>query len=324
MKPQALVATALALALTAGAAAQATARSKSTDWFATAVNFTNVGTTYSWPWEADYKHWIGTEPGFYTPHRTASYPRWPGGPNDPGWANVPLNIPPVTTTHDAHFIGKCISYSTWDLRYVQRGAQTGWAPGVSGYIDADADAGWFSNHDCGSKTRFTDPWAFDLPANEEGILTFWTEFDVASYLSAPAPTLIDASGYARIQRNFIGEVISNTGTTTIDLLSASVGSSQSLFELGIGEGVSFLDGGTVPDKLNTLLAGLHITDTTASWQLSGLLDLSCEWRIAPAPYDRTVKITWSDITTAVAQTVPSPGSIAFMTLGLCVALRRRR
>lgn len=323
MKPRTIVAASLALALAAGAAAQKSAESSSTDWFATAVNFTNVKGAYSWPWVADYKHWIGAEPATYTPHMSADYPAWPDIPDDPAWNNVPLNIAPTKTTHDAHFFGKCISNSSWDLRYVQRPAMTH-SPGVSGYIDAVAVAGWFSLHDCGSKTRFTDPWAFHLPANEPGILTFWTEFDVASSLFAPAPTVADTTGSAQIERYFSGELISDAGTTAFDLLSASVGSSESLFGLSIGDNVSFLDAGNTADKLAVLLSGLHISDTTASWQLTSMLDLSFQWSIAPEPYDRTVKVAWSDITSAVAMTVPSSGSLVIMALGLCVALRRWR
>lgn len=313
------------LALSGTALAQEDHESSSRHYFSTTINWTlGIGEALPLSWTADYKHWGDATPmpAGYTVSKSANYPGWaPNGPN-PQWDNKPLNIPAATSAFN---LGSK-AYSTWDLNYKIRDANGVKQPGISGTVDAWARTPWFTRGaKADSRTRFSDPWSFTLLAGEPGRLSIFQEFDDRSRASA-APSS-GGSGWAAMSRAYYADVFDGQGNSleSTTLMDLSVGTDGSRMAFDIGQGVTLSDGSTRSSKLAGLYAGLDAVGHTWGLPTGGSIDLSFDWDIPAASYDRTIVLSWDIGADASAiSSAPAPGSAALLVAGLATAARRRR
>jgi hypothetical protein len=267
--------------------------------------------------------------------------------------NTTLTRGPITTTHPKG----STSTSEWSLTFVQRNVTpankilldiaaaaagvppipVGVYPGINGKLVAKADAANFtSGASAHTRTSWSDPLEFSLPANTPSLLAVLHGF--ANTPSTGDTTLAQSTGsastetgQASIQRTFTGQIFDSSGALLSSqiLEDVTIGTAADLLDVELGTGVSLLDGSTESSKELELLGALNSSVSSSVWQLptGASISLGFAWSIPAAPFDRRIALGIDGLLSADEVAVPEPSSIALFGTAFAIGMtwiRRRR
>lgn len=305
----AAAASAGAAVLHLGLASQAQARAVATDtWFSADTTIVPVTATIFNPVTGPgtlqllYRHWGdgAANPGVDTDLLGGAGTKPPWDPVT-GWSGTVSRA--NTTTHARG----SVSTSNWDLEFVNRANPYQPVPplaAINGTLTAIADKNNLTllSTDAHTATDWSDPFRFEIAADEDFILTvqhgFATEagpFDPtgASWSGDFEPDEMIESGLARIYRLFTGAVTDQSGAfgNPFELQKISVGTEEGLFDVRLGAGVTLADSMSAADKKAELLSYLDAPNHEWSLAAGEFVDLGFTLILEATSYDRIFEMT---------------------------------